>query len=84
MIHSELELKLAKPGTGTLVDFSGTWTNEIESTMQISQAIGQLSGTYVSKKSATGESAAGDLLGYVDGGLISVVVHWRDFQAITS
>ena len=34
--------------------------------------------------SSSNTKTVGDLLGYVDGDLISFVVHWRDFQAITA
>jgi heme-degrading monooxygenase HmoA len=33
---------------------------------------------------ADGNSTKGDLQGYADGDLIAFVVHWRDFQAITT
>lgn len=85
MLH-EKALARATPGTGTPVDFSGTWTNELKSTMTVKQqSNGSLSGIYVSAVSGgNGGTTTGDLLGYVDGNLISFVVHWRDFQAITA
>lgn len=52
--------------------------------MELTQTDRTLSGIYKSKKSSDGSIAIGDLLGYVDGDLISFVVHWRDFQAITA
>jgi hypothetical protein len=85
MLH-EKALARAKPGTGTPIDFSGTWTNELKSTMTVKQqSNGSLSGTYLSAVSGgNGGTTPGDLLGYVDGNLISFVVHWREFQAITA
>jgi avidin family protein len=85
LLH-EKALARAKPGTGTPFDFSGTWANELKSTMVIKQqSNGSLSGTYVSAVSGgNGGTTTGDLLGYVDGSLISFLVHWQDFQAITA
>lgn len=80
----ELAVRRALAGTGANVDFSGTWTNKLGSTMTLAQNGDRLTGTYTSTVSGGGGSTMGDLLGYVDGDLISVVVHWRDFQAITA
>jgi len=84
MPHLEQTLKYAKAGTGPSIDFSGSWKNELGSTMQLAQQGNELTGTYKSKVSSGGGTTIGDLRGYVDGDLISFVVHWRDFQAITS
>jgi hypothetical protein len=81
MPRLEHALQYAKAGTGLSIDFSGSWKNELGSTMQLTQHGDELTGTYDSKVSAT---TTGDLRGYVDGDLISFVVHWRDFQAITA
>jgi hypothetical protein len=83
MLHQHA-LGRALAGTGTPYDFSGTWANELGSQMVLSQNGDALSGTYDSAVSGGGTSTTGDLLGYVDGDLISVVVHWRLFQAITA
>lgn len=72
------------PGTGPLVDFSGVWINELQSAMTISQAKDEVKGTYKSAVSTGGTSTTGSLQGYVDGDLISFVVHWKEFQAITA
>jgi hypothetical protein len=80
----ERSLTVASAGTGAPAEFSGKWINELGSTMTIEQAGDTLSGVYESKVSSSGTTTAGDLLGYVDGNLISFVVHWRDFQAITA
>jgi hypothetical protein len=84
-MHQENSLARALAGTGTTVDFTGKWKNELGSVAEMTQnAAGALSGTYTSQVSGGGGSTIGDLLGYVDGDLISFVVHWRDFQAITA
>jgi Avidin family len=80
----ERVLGRAKKGTGSLVDFTGSWANELNSTMTITQTGDVLNGTYQSAVSADGSSTQGDLQGYADGDLIAFIVHWRDFQAITA
>lgn len=80
----EKALNRALAGTGKPVDFSGTWINQMKSEARIKQVNGVLSGEYESTDSSSGTKTLGDLLGYVDGDLISWVVHWRDFQAITA
>lgn len=84
MSNLEGALNRAKSGTGAFVDFAGDWKNQLGSIMHLVQANDALEGTYTSTVSGTGGTTIGDLQGYVDGDLISVVVHWRDFQAITS
>lgn len=74
----------AAEGTGAPVDFSGDWKNELGSVATFVQKGDALSGKYVSAVSEGGTSATGVLSGFVDGGLISFVVHWDDFQAITA
>jgi hypothetical protein len=83
MIH-EKALTRALAGTGTMIDFTGTWINQMKSEARIRQINGALTGEYESTDSAAGTSTLGDLSGYVDGNLVSWVVHWRDFQAITA
>lgn len=80
----ENALKRAANGTGATIDFSGAWINELGSEVVLIQTNNTLSGTYESAVSSGGAKTAGDLLGYVDGDLIAFVVHWRDFQAITT
>lgn len=80
----EHTLQRAKAGTGAKVDFSGNWKNELTSSMTVFQNGSVVSGTYTSAVSGGGVSTSGDLAGYVDGDLMAFVVHWRDFQAITS
>ncbi|HYR21497.1 MAG TPA: avidin/streptavidin family protein [Chthoniobacterales bacterium] len=80
----ERSLSRAKAGTGTFVDFSGVWINELKSKMTISQKNDVLSGSYESAVSESGQKTTGTLQGYADGDLIAFIVHWKDFQAITA
>ena len=80
----EASLGRALKGTGKTVDFSGDWKNELNSVVHLTQTNAVLSGTYESTVSGGGSATTGDLVGYVDGDLISFVVHWRHFQAITA
>jgi avidin family protein len=80
----ETSLARALAGAGTAVDFSGTWRNELGSTMELSQNGDQLDGVYHSKVSSTGGTTDGALSGYCNGDLIAFTVHWNEFQAITS
>jgi hypothetical protein len=84
MQNLEMALQRAKPGTGAAIDFSGDWKNQLGSTMQLKQQGNTLEGNYVSTVSGTHATTEGELKGFVDGDLISVVVHWKDFQAITA
>lgn len=77
-------LSTALAGTGAAADFSGDWKNELKSTMNLTQVDDVLTGVYESAVSGGGGTTKGDIQGYVDGTLISFIVHWRDFQAITA
>jgi hypothetical protein len=83
MVHEKV-LRRAAAGTGSFVDFSGIWINELGSQMTISQSDDVVHGTYQSAVSSGSSQTSGSLLGYVDGNLISFVVHWDQFQAITA
>ena len=83
-MKQERSLGRALAGTGQMTDFLGTWKNELTSEMTLVQANDVLSGAYESAVSGGGGKTVGDLQGYVDGDLIAFIVHWRDFQAITS
>jgi len=83
-MHLEKSLARASQGTGAAVDFSGKWKNELGSVATIAQTGDVVSGQYVSAVSEGGTSTTGVLAGFVDGDLISFVVHWDDFQAITA
>lgn len=85
MQRLEHVLRRVKAGTGAPIDFSGTWKNELGSTMRIEQSGDSVSGTYEkSAVSENGGATSGQLSGYVDGDLIAFVVHWDQFQAITA
>ena len=84
MTH-EKALARAKAGTGKSVDFTGSWANEHGSEMKLTQAAdGSLQGSYISAVSGGKGSTNGVLSGFVDGTLVSFVVHWVQFQAITA
>ena len=80
----EKALTRATPGTGSTVTFSGIWVNDLKSTVAFQQTNDVLTGTYESTVSSTGMTTTGSVQGYVDGDLISFIVHWKDFQAITA
>lgn len=83
-MFQENALGRALAGTGGATNFAGTWINELGSEVVLVQTGYALSGTYESAVSTGGTKTTGDLVGYVDGDLISFSVHWRDFQAITA
>jgi len=83
MAH-DIELVNAKAGTGNSTDFSGKWANELGSNVLFTQEGDALTGVYESAVSSGGGKTYGDVIGHVDGNLISFVVHWRSFQAITA
>ena len=80
----EFALQRAVAGTAPAVDFTGKWINELNSEMTLTQRAEVISGTYESTVSSTGRKTIGDLQGYANGDLISFIVHWREFQALTS
>lgn len=80
----ERSLDRARAGTGTFTNFAGTWKNELGSQMTLIQSGDSLTGEYESAVSSGGGTTIGDLSGFVDGDLIAFLVHWRDFEAITS
>ena len=83
-MKQEHALGRAASGTAANVDFSGVWINELQSKVTLVQTGNRLAGTYESAVSGTGKKTLGDLQGYVNGDLISFVVRWGDFQAITT
>ncbi len=83
MLQEKAVTRAAK-GTGKPIDFSGTWKNELGSVATFVQNGDVLSGKYESAVSDNGTKTTGALQGYVDGDLISFVVHWDEFQAITA
>lgn len=69
---------------GATIDFSGDWVNELGSTMKLVMAGQTLTGAYESPVSGGGGSVKGDLVGFVDGDLISFVVNWTTPASLTA
>jgi hypothetical protein len=82
----QLEKALARVASSKLstANFAGTWKNEYKSTMDLTVTGNVLSGTYTSEVSGTSTETKGPLTGYVNGDLISFVVHWDHFASITA
>ncbi len=68
----------------TRYDFSGTWVNELGSTMDVAASDELLTGTFTSRVSGSGGPAKGSLTGWASGYLIAVTVRWDATAAITS
>ena len=84
-MFNERALAQAAPARGKPdMDFSGAWANELGSTMKLDQNAGLLRGSYWSSVSDTGDPADGVVTGYVDENLISFVVKWAKFEALTA
>ena len=77
MLKSKTELKPYSM-TGNAPDLKGSWTNELQSTMEItSVAGGKFAGIYTSLVSVPGGAAVtGALTGMFAGDTISFVVNW--------
>jgi hypothetical protein len=68
-----------------MFDPTGTWTNELGSTMTISSfSGGQFSGTYTSSVSGGGSAAEGQLSGSLSGDAIAFVVNWDAANSVTA
>jgi hypothetical protein len=83
-VKQERSLARALTGSGLTTDFSGVWRNELMSEVTLVQSGDTLTGTYESTVSGRDTRTIGDIVGYVDGDLIAFVVHWREYQAVTS
>jgi hypothetical protein len=70
-MFQEKALTRAMGGTGSLVDFSGIWENQLHSKVVLIQKNDVLTGTYESAVSGDRTKTVGDLQGYVDGALVS-------------
>jgi hypothetical protein len=84
MMHAEAALaksKVVKPTDE--FDFSGRWINELKSYMDLAVNDSQISGTYTSLTSSTGEPVCAAIIGTISGDLISFIVNW-DIGAITA
>lgn len=77
--------RLAGMAGRTLPDFSGSWTNELQSTMDLAINGSAVSGTYTSIVSNTGATVSGPIIGYVVGDVIAFSVLWpASASSITS
>jgi hypothetical protein len=56
--------------------FSGTWKNQLGSTMHLEVTGSKLTGKYKSAVSGKDKPIEGELSGYVNGDLIAFVVNW--------
>lgn len=83
-LHGEDRDEGALTGTGGATDFSGTWQNELGSQMVLTHNGDRITGLYESTVSGGHAKTTGDLVGFADGDLLTIVVHWRAFQAITA
>jgi hypothetical protein len=61
---------------GSQLDFSGRWTNQIGSTMDLVVSGSDVTGRYTSKTSDAGGPITGPLKGYVAGNVVSFLVLW--------
>lgn len=67
------------------LNFAGTWRNELNSEMKLTQRGSSLTGTYTSIVNNGGKpSAEGKLIGWVSGRIIAFSVNYVDFDSISS
>jgi len=74
----------AAPSQGANVDLTGTWTNQLGSTMVLATSGQSLTGRYRSAVSGGGSTVDGELVGYTDGDLASFVVNWTTPASLTA
>ena len=75
----------AAPTAGrATVNFAGLWKNDLESMMTLAVDGQKVSGRYASPVSTGGPPVEGDIVGYVDGDLISFVVNWDGPASLTA
>jgi Avidin family len=79
-----LSRTLKNEAQDTSMTFQGVWQNELGSQVEFKQAGNALTGSYRSAVSGGGHQTTGTLVGYANGNLISFVVYWTAFQAITA
>lgn len=79
------ERALAKVDTiaGAPFDFAGRWKNQYGSSMELRVSGQTLTGTYQSAVSSSGNAITGNLVGFINGDLITFSVNWPT-AAITS
>jgi hypothetical protein len=76
MMHEAALSHTTDATTEPLPDFSGRWVNQLSSRMQLTVNGAQVSGTYESAVSGGGGPIKGELVGFVNGDLIALVVNW--------
>lgn len=72
------EKAIAKAGAavGAAVNFAGVWRNQLGSSMDLKIVGSLVSGKYESAVSGGGVPVLGELVGFVNGDLISFTVNW--------
>ncbi len=70
---------LSDPGS-----FAGRWVNEYGSTMDLTVTGNQLTGSYTTAVSSTGQPLTAPLTGTVQGDLVSFTVNWTPLMSITA
>ncbi|MEM7397812.1 MAG: avidin/streptavidin family protein [Pseudomonadota bacterium] len=78
MLHEKALVAAAAMSSsgGPQLDFSGRWTNQIGSIMDLAVSGSEVTGRYTSKTSGAGGPTTGPLKGYVAGDLVSFLVLW--------
>lgn len=84
MLTTKMILRAAPSAAAATVDFRGKWKNQLGSVMKLTIAGQNVTGTYTSPVSAGGGTVVGDLVGFVDGDLISFVVNWASPASLTA
>lgn len=85
-MRHEAALRSSKIGRlpGSSPDFSGTWRNELGSSMELSIDGDRVRGTYHSAVSGEDKAVTGELIGFVVGDQITFSVNWSPLLSLTS
>lgn len=75
MSHDTI-LRRTESLTSDNIDLSGSWQNEIGSTVEFRISGNKVEGTYTSAVSSRGGTITGDVLGHINGDLIAFTVNW--------
>lgn len=84
MLTGKAVMKAAPTAGAATVDFSGLWRNQLGSEMDLTITGQAVEGTYTSPVSSGGTTVSGELVGFVDGDLISFVVNWSTPASLTA
>ncbi len=84
MLSAKAILQAAPSSGAATVNFSGAWRNQLGSVMILTVAGQRVTGTYSSPVSSDGSSVNGELVGFVDGDLITFVVNWTTPASLTA